>query len=34
MALPHDDAAADGLVAAFDRFLEDYRSVLPKAEAA
>jgi glutamate-1-semialdehyde 2,1-aminomutase len=33
MALPHDDAAADGLVAAFDRFLEDYRSVLPKAAA-
>jgi glutamate-1-semialdehyde 2,1-aminomutase len=33
MALPHDDAAADGLVTAFDRFLEDYRSVLPKAAA-
>jgi glutamate-1-semialdehyde 2,1-aminomutase len=34
MSLPHDDAAADGLVAAFDRFLEDYRSILPKVEAA
>jgi glutamate-1-semialdehyde 2,1-aminomutase len=33
MALPHDDAAADGLITAFDRFLEDYRSVLPKAAA-
>lgn len=34
LALPHDDAAADGLVAAFDRFLEDYSSILPAAGAA
>lgn len=30
LALPHSDADADGLVAAFDRFLEDFRSVLPR----
>lgn len=30
LSLPHSDADADGLVAAFDRFLEDYRSILPK----
>lgn len=31
MSLPHDDADVDGFVAIFDRFLEDYRSILPKA---
>lgn len=30
LSLPHTDADAAGLVAAFDRFLEDHRSVLPK----
>lgn len=30
LSLPHSDADADALVAAFDRFLEDYRSILPK----
>jgi glutamate-1-semialdehyde 2,1-aminomutase len=34
LALPHTDADVDGLVRAVDRFLEDYRSVLPRAEAA
>lgn len=34
LALPHGDADADGLIAAFDRFLEDYRAVLPRMEAA
>lgn len=34
MSLPHADADADGLVSAFDRFLEDYRSVLPRAGVA
>jgi glutamate-1-semialdehyde 2,1-aminomutase len=33
MSLPHGEAEADGLVAAFDRFLEDYRSVLPRSAA-
>ncbi len=31
LALPHTQAHADGLVAALDRFLTDYRSILPKA---
>lgn len=31
LALPHGQAEADGLVAVFDRFLEDYRSILPRA---
>ncbi len=31
LALPHGEAEADGLVAAFDRFLGDFRSVLPRA---
>ncbi|WP_333816552.1 aspartate aminotransferase family protein [Tabrizicola sp.] len=30
LSLPHTDADAEGLVAAFDRFLEDHRSILPK----
>lgn len=30
MSLPHKDDDVDGFVAAFDRFLEDYRSILPK----
>lgn len=34
MSLPHVEADVDGLVTAFDRFLEDYRSILPKAGAA
>lgn len=34
MSLPHVDADVDGLIGAFDRFLEDYRGVLPKAESA
>ena len=33
MALPHTDADVDGLLAAFDRFLTDYRSILPKVAA-
>lgn len=33
LSLPHGDAEADGLVAAFDRFLGDYRGVLPGARA-
>lgn len=33
LALPHSDADGDGLIAAFDRFLEDYRSVLPAVAA-
>ena len=34
MSLPHADADVDGLTTAFDRFLEDYRTILPKAEVA
>ena len=34
LSLPHTDADAAGLVAAFDRFLEDYRSILPKQGGA
>lgn len=32
MALPHGDAHADGLIVAFDRFRENYRSVLPRSK--
>ena len=34
MSLPHVDADVDGFTTAFDRFLEDYRTILPKAEVA
>jgi glutamate-1-semialdehyde 2,1-aminomutase len=34
LALPHTDGDVDGLVQAVDRFLEDYRSVLPRADPA
>ena len=34
MSLPHADADVDGFTTAFDRFLEDYRTILPKAEVA
>jgi glutamate-1-semialdehyde 2,1-aminomutase len=34
MSLPHDEDAVGGLIAAFDRFLEDYRSILPRQEGA
>ena len=34
LALPHGEAEVDGLVAAFDRFLGDFRSVLPRAAPA
>ena len=33
LALPHREAETDGLVSAFDRFLGEYRSILPKAAA-
>lgn len=33
LSLPHSDADADSFIAAFDRFLEDHRSILPRAEA-
>lgn len=31
LSLPHSEADADGLVAAFDRFLSEYAAILPKA---
>ncbi|MBW7922661.1 MAG: aminotransferase class III-fold pyridoxal phosphate-dependent enzyme [Rubellimicrobium sp.] len=31
LSLPHDDADADAFIAALDRFLEDHRSILPRA---
>ena len=34
MSLPHDEDAVEGLIVAFDRFLEDYRSILPRQDAA
>jgi glutamate-1-semialdehyde 2,1-aminomutase len=33
LALPHTQVETDGLLAAFDRFLSDYQSILPKAVA-
>lgn len=33
LSLPHGEADGDGLVSAFDRFLEDHRSVLPREGA-
>jgi glutamate-1-semialdehyde 2,1-aminomutase len=33
LALPHTEADADGLVAAFERFISDYRGILPLASA-
>jgi glutamate-1-semialdehyde 2,1-aminomutase len=33
LALPHTEAETEGLLDAFDRFLTDYRSILPKAAA-
>ncbi|MCC6303972.1 MAG: aminotransferase class III-fold pyridoxal phosphate-dependent enzyme [Rhodobacteraceae bacterium] len=33
LALPHSEAEVGGFVSAFDRFLEDHRSVLPRADA-
>ncbi len=33
LALPHTEAETDGLLDAFDRFLTDYRSILPRAAA-
>lgn len=34
LSLAHSDADIDGFIAAFDRFLEDYRSILPRAGGA
>ncbi|MGQ0564686.1 MAG: aspartate aminotransferase family protein [Gemmobacter sp.] len=33
MSLPHTEAEVNGLLSAFERFLDDYRSVLPRAAA-